>query len=124
MEFCGSGDDGELNSIRVRRQDDAPGDGMIHAGKITGRVDFNMSSSDFDHNTNQWVRKWTGRIPTRLNVVLDHIGYALLEATDLDWVNNEGGQGEIEIDLECDPPLIHVSVGINRTEVDANEFNF
>ena len=48
---------------------------------------------------------------------LQDLGYHLLEAHySYDWYNNDGGYGDIEIDLEADTPEIHINGVIRSTE--------
>ena len=59
---------------------------------------------------------------TSLRDIIEHITYAALEHTQLDWYNNDGGQGDLTIDLSNTPPTIVLSLGINHVETEDYTF--
>jgi hypothetical protein len=55
--------------------------------------------------------------------VLEDLCYRALDATGWDWYNNDGGQGNLVIDLKESPPNIKLNVGINHTTTDDYEYD-
>jgi hypothetical protein len=107
ISFQGGGDSGEIYSIDL----------------------FNMNSEAMDMPTDMvsWTKQVYGdQEKTQKDIsigdVLDDVGYRVLDATGMDWYNNEGGQGTVDINFEGEFPVIDVSMGINVTHVEDHEF--
>lgn len=56
--------------------------------------------------------------------VLRNLTNEALENQHLDWYNNDGGQGHLEIDFSIDPPSIQLYVGINETVTHDHNFDY
>lgn len=107
ISFQGGGDSGEIYSIDL----------------------FNMSSEAMETPTDMvsWTKQIYGdqvKLQKDISIgdVLDDIGYRVLDATGLDWYNNEGGQGTVDIYFDEELPRIEVDMGINETHVEDFEF--
>lgn len=106
IHFQGGGDSGEIYSVDLMNgKDGVPmPDGMV-----------------------AWTKQvYGGQQPQTKQVTvrdaLEDIGYRVLDATGMDWYNNDGGQGTVHIDLDGELPSVHVDMGINYTQTEDHEF--
>jgi hypothetical protein len=115
VSFSGGGDSGSVDNARLIGAD----------GK-----EIDLSGAEFEWERevgyhDQTLGKWAIKTEVAvmpLNDILVQITEDALDATELDWYNNEGGQGMLTIDLTDDPPKIDLSVGINYTHT--NDYNY
>lgn len=56
-----------------------------------------------------WVMT-TERTASTVNAAIDDLTYDYLEETDIDWYNNDGGFGELVIDVEDGTVALEVNV--------------
>ena len=111
ISFQGGGDSGEIYSIDLYK-------GLAHNESIEMPTD--MVS---------WTKQTYGdQEPTQSNIsidkVLDDIGYRVLDATGMDWYNNEGGQGTVHIYFDDELPRIEVNMEINITNTEDHDFDY
>lgn len=59
-----------------------------------------------------------------ISIVLRSLTERALEDSNLDWYNNDGGQGHLEIDFYADPPTIQLLVGVNEMTTTDHHFDF
>lgn len=117
VSFSGGGDSGSIDSAYC--------------------VDANNKRIELPETKFEWPRErstFTGkgdgwkRETYIERLTLDQILKALtndaLEEQNLDWYNNDGGQGRLTIDFTQSPPDIQLEVGINITQTEDHEFNF
>lgn len=130
VSFSGGGDSGEINDAEL--------------------LDANMNPINMDGITFEWTSttdKWvadatsdtgledllgrkgawkTVTITETLPIadILKNVTEQMLEHEGLDWYNNEGGQGSLDILLYSSPPTITLNVEINRIETDEHEFDY
>jgi len=107
IHFQGGGDSGEIDSISYRNN--------------------NKEWNQVPHDMVSWTKIVYGTQEAKqeqlsLHDALEDLGYRALDNTDLDWYNNDGGQGALTIDLTENPPEIHMVVGINYTSTEDYEF--
>jgi hypothetical protein len=109
ISFQGGGDSGEIYSIDL----------------------YNMNNESIEMPTDMvsWTKQVYGdQVKTQSNIsidkALDDIGYRVLDATGMDWYNNEGGQGTITINFEDELPLIEVGMEINVTHTEDHDFTY
>ena len=106
VSFCGSGDSGQIDQIDCLNSQN-------QAVKIDGQMlTWPTTTSQFNHKTRQWDRQVTEDLKG-LGDVIEQVTCDALSAEGLDWYNNDGGQGTLNIDLRVDPPTIQVECGIN-----------
>lgn len=117
VRFSGSGDSGSIDEICLMDRNGH----NINLEKST--LPWPQSSSEFNQTTQKWERH-TKEVDMEVADILQDITEQALEAQGLDWYNNEGGQGQFEIDLSTDPPNITLEVGINRTETDTYSYDY
>jgi len=55
--------------------------------------------------------------------IAKELTFKALENEGLDWYNNDGGQGTLEIDFSTSPPTIQLDVGINYMSTEDHSFN-
>jgi hypothetical protein len=70
-----------------------------------------------------WEKRTKEEVMTLEKIAKD-LTLQALEDQGLDWYNNDGGQGTLEIDFATSPPTITLDVGINYTSVDEHSFDF
>ena len=72
---------------------------------------------------NPWKREtYTDKLT--LEQILEALTNDALEEQNLDWYNNDGGQGSLTIDFTQSPPDIQLEVGINITSTEDYNFTF
>ena len=117
VTFSGGGDSGSVEGADVYDKD-----GNII--DIEGReCEWETSASYLSKETGSWERKSEVKMMS-LHDVLKNVTESALEDTQLDWYNNEGGQGQLEIYPLETPVRIELNVGINITTTEDHYFNF
>lgn len=117
VEFSGGGDSGAIDGVTFRTAG-----GHIKAEDLPPIV-WPRKSSGFDTESGEWQRI-TKDETMPLKDVVEAVTYEALEHTDQDWYNNNGGQGEFEIDLTTTPPTILIDLHINVTMTEDYTFDF
>lgn len=115
VEFQGGGDSGEIHNAVLYDQNNKEID-------CTG-ITFDWHSQSDTFNDGVWdTHSKFGPVPVL--DILREVTEQMLENEGLDWYNNDGGQGELQIDLTQSPPVIVLNVGINYTQTDYHEFDY
>lgn len=110
--FSGGGDSGSITGVYGAAADGT----RIGLGDINQPpMKWTKKSSSFDSHTQIWEKK-IEVVDLSLEDILIDVANCALDESDLDWYNNDGGQGCLEIDLSQSPPQITLNVGINRME--------
>jgi hypothetical protein len=109
ISFQGGGDSGEIYSIDT--------------------YNMNNESIPIPDDMVSWTKQVYGeQVKTQSNIsidkVLDDIGYRVLDATGMDWYNNEGGQGTVHIYFDEELPRIEVNMEINVTNTEDHDFTY
>jgi hypothetical protein len=114
VEFAGSGDSGQIDSVAAYDAHSVQIDLTVH------QVPWDEPKSTLDASGN-WVHtKENHDMP--VNEIITQMCNDALEESDLDWYNNDGGQGTFTIDLSTNPPEAKLHVGINFTHTEDHEF--
>ena len=117
VSFSGGGDSGNIDNAELL---DAEGNRIDLKG-----AEFEWESEESYHDPEEGKWRMRSVVETMpLNDILVKITEDALESTDLDWYNNEGGQGALTIDLTTTPPSIELSVEINYIHTDTTNFDF
>ena len=108
VTFQGGGDDGQIDEVYM--------------------IDNNESYIDIPNDMIAWTTLTYGnqqseQKQTKLIDALEDLCSRALDNTGLDWYNNDGGQGNLVIDLKESPPNIKLYVGINHTTTDDHEYD-
>ena len=86
IEFDGSGDEGHITDV------------TIEGGNPNPTAEWLTSSSSYSAEEKEWTT--TYEVKTfEIKKTLEMWCYDALEKTNIDWYNNEGGFGEMRIDL-------------------------
>ena len=118
--FDGSGDSGSINWVGLLDQNN----NEINLDNAT--FDWHENSSEFDPLKSKWVMT-TKPVPNMpVKEILKLICEDALEESGHDWYNNDGGYGQLNIDLTTTPPQINLEVHIRYTstedyDIDLNE---
>ncbi len=72
---------------------------------------------------NEWITEAVEEFMP-VKEVLRHVTETMLENEGLDWYNNDGGQGELVIDLTEEPPSVVLKVGLNYMHTDDHEYDY
>ena len=107
--FQGGNDSGEIYSIEAI---------PTHEGNEVNLTEINFLWPKVDYSGNP-----NDDVLTPLDKILEDVGYRALDMTDLDWYNNDGGQGYIDIVLNDGEPYINMHMEINYTKTDDYEFD-
>jgi hypothetical protein len=109
ISFQGGGDSGEIYSIDTYNMNNEsipiPDDMVSWTKQVYGDQEKTQSNISIDK-------------------VLDDIGYRVLDATGMDWYNNEGGQGTVHIYFDDELPRIEVGMEINVTHTEDHDFTY
>lgn len=108
INFQGSGDSGEIDYIELLNGDDVvdmPSDMIAWTKQVYGEQ---------KPETKQ----------VKLRDALEDIGYRVLDETGMDWYNNDGGQGNVYLDVEGSVFSVRVDMEINITNTEDHEFSY
>lgn len=108
VSFNGEGDSGSIDDISYtprERGDEVKSLPVEHFG----------TSTYFDEG--QW-RRQAGLRQSTLNEALDELTYDYLEETGVDWYNNDGGYGELVIDVQNGTVSLDVKVRYTETSTE------
>lgn len=108
VSFNGEGDSGSIDDISYaprERGDEIKSLPVEHFG----------TSTFFDEG--QW-RRQAGLRQSTLNEALDELTYDYLEETGVDWYNNDGGYGELVIDVQAGTVSLDVKVRYTETNTE------
>jgi hypothetical protein len=112
IRFSGSGDSGQVDDV-----------------SSTPEVDLTVGAFEYDeargsqYSDGGW-KEIIVRNTGSLKEVLETMAYDAAAAVPGDWVNNEGGQGDVTIDLTAEPAIITLHIGFNVTSVDEHQYEF
>ena len=106
--FRGGGDSGEIDELYY--------------------LDVNGDAKEIPTDMISWTKQTYGnqeKITERISLVdvLEDVCYRALDGTGLDWYNNEGGQGNLRIDLRESPVKTTLHVGVNTMTTEDHEFD-
>ena len=104
IEFQGGGDSGEIYNIYAKAK---------HEGN---EVDLKQVGI-------LWLDLNNKEVMMPLDKILEDVGYRALDMSDLDWYNNDGGQGSIEIVLDDGEPYVNMHMEINYVSHEDHEFD-
>ena len=96
VDFDGSGDSGSISDIRFDPACEE--DTMVSILKL---------QSEFDRDSGRWIQS-TGFEDVPLKEAISNLTYDYLEETGVDWYNNEGGYGELTIDVSAGTVALNV----------------
>lgn len=117
VRFSGGGDSGSIEDVELLDHQDRP----IPLGKA--EFEWELQSSTHDPMTGEWIAKSEVK-PYPVEKILTDVCEAALDKASLDWYNNDGGQGSLEIYLATDPPEITLNIGINTMTTEEYDFDF
>lgn len=117
VHFSGGGDSGSIDSVSLYDTNDE------EINLKGAEFEWETEISEFNQETKVWDKKPEVKVMP-LAEILKQICEDCLETTDLDWYNNEGGQGTLNIDLSKEPFEISLYVGINYTHTEDHHFDF
>lgn len=109
VEYSGGGDSGEIQAVFA----------------------FNSVGEDVSipDDLVAWTKQVYGQHPpaTKQLCMVDAIedmAYRVLDATGVDWYNNDGGQGKLVIDLSEEFPSIHIDMEVNIVNTEEYSFDY
>ena len=114
VNFEGGGDDGDIQDMDVVPEMDLEA--------ITADYAWSVQQT-YNQETREWKSKVV-RESSTLSELLKDLTYAALEETQMDWVNNEGGQGSLIIDFSETPPTITLDLEINVTTTEPYSYSY
>lgn len=118
VSFDGSGDSGNIEAGCLLDQDGKE----IDISNAT--FDWYENRGEFDTTENKWVKSIRPLPNMPVADILVNICEEALEQEGLDWYNNDGGYGELHIDLTTTPPLITMNVSIRVTSTDDYDYDY
>lgn len=113
--FSGGGDSGDIDEPSLRDSQGRP----IKPPKEL--IEWPTEEHVFSNNTWGTKQKLTN---LSLIDILKMLTEDALDEENIDWYNNDGGQGSFTIDFSCSPPAIELDVGLNTTSTKDFKFNF
>lgn len=119
VEFSGSGDSGNIDAVHATNEREDVIDlttTSIPWNKVRGETSYVAGSFS-------WATKVTPEVMT-VEKVIESLCELALDQSQLDWYNNDGGQGHFTIDLSQEAPSIALDVGINYMQTEDHSFEF
>jgi len=116
VTFSGGGDSGDIESV------DAYNAGQTAAIPLTAQIPWSSDESCFDEEHKTWAEVTKEGLMS-IEEIAKELTLKALEAQGLDWYNNDGGQGSLEIDFSNSPPTINLEVGINHMTTEDYTFD-
>jgi hypothetical protein len=116
VNFSGGGDSGNIDSVAAYNA------GQTAAIPLTAQIPWSSDEKFFDMEAQDWVKRTTNKLMP-IEEIAKELTLEALEAQGLDWYNNDGGQGTLEIDFSTSPPTIQLDVGINYMTTEEHSFN-
>lgn len=101
IDYNGSGDDGQVNGVSAL---DATGQAFEDVDKLPIPVRYTRFGHRWSGPDEHTVPKVISTETKPLGDVLVQLCYDSLDAQDIDWVNNNGGVGELVIDVDHEDP--------------------
>ena len=117
VAFDGSCDSGSIEEARLLDQEGKEID------LTNATFDWHDNKSEFDDEKKGWVRH---KVPAPAKPVRDILVQICEDALDdagHDWYNNDGGYGQLTIDLTTTPPEVKLQVSIRYTSTDDYEYD-
>lgn len=105
VEFSGGGDSGSVHDPVATNSTGSTIDLTQHKTTITVKKSV--------WRNNQWVEKADAQ-ELSYDAIFARICEIWLESVGIDWYNDEGGQGQLEVDLTVSPPKFSLAVGVNH----------
>ncbi len=116
VTFSGGGDSGDIESV------DAYNTGQTAAIPLTAQIPWSSDESCFNEEYKTWTEVTKEGLMS-IEEIAKELTFKALENEGLDWYNNDGGQGTLEIDFSTSPPTIQLDVGINYMSTEDHSFN-
>jgi predicted dehydrogenase len=108
IDFDGSGDSGSIHHIDI-----AP-------HNMDFAVTYDEDSSTYSNG--EWIKKSEAKTQPVMQA-LEQICYDMLEVTGIDWYNNDGGFGQLEIDLTKGSVKLEVNQRYTEYSTDTFDLN-
>ena len=108
VEFYGGGDSGQIEHIHI--DPEPPEMCRVPVTQKKYVRNYNEETKTYDCRMEYQTERMT------LNNALEALTYQALDETGVDWYNNEGGGGSLEIELSGDSPEIKFNVFYNVIE--------
>lgn len=108
VEFSGYGDSGSIEDIRYDGPDDF----------VPANVSVRHMTTDRYFEDGRWVRT-SELTQSAVNDAIESLTYEYLDETGVDWYNNDGGYGELQINVQRGTVILDVNV---RYTESTNEF--
>lgn len=100
--FSGGGDSGAVEEINIYDKNNE-----IINEKIKGTVKIKKNKSIFDPKTETW-RNIYAYESVQLYEAIKRLIEKALDQVQIDWYNNEGGGGDIDIDFKEKNPIVQI----------------
>jgi len=109
ITFEGAGDSGSIDSVSLMDASDK---------HVTTPITTILWTSENYHDAGKPK-------DTTLQAALEDLGYQMLDKTGVDWYNNDGGYGEIVINISnIDDICVEFDMNQRYTEVENTQFDF
>lgn len=118
VHFDGGGDSGQVEDIEVNWLLNGT-DKTLKDVPLEGKLKQAMGQS---WNGTAWETRWTEKEGATVHDIVEEVVYAALSATDIDWVNNDGGYGEVSIVPAEDTIKIDMNARFTSSEYSEHEY--
>lgn len=116
VEFNGGGDSGGIEAVTFMV-------GGHWVNDLPNKLVWPRHWQQFNPDTLEW-EEFSENDAKPIKDIVEQIVYDALEATNIDYVNNDGGYGTFSVDLTANPPRIGMSVHVRRTETDDFDYDY
>jgi hypothetical protein len=121
VDFAGSGDSGQIEDVSWEglHKDTVKLEEMT----IDPLESYESRGTQFNATTRKWEPMYDTKTYNNMKELAEDVTYAVLEATDLDWYNNDGGQGNVTFWITPEgKDTVYVDIGVNYTQTTSYEF--
>jgi hypothetical protein len=114
--FQGGGDSGDIERSVAKNADGE----VVDLGLAGVRVELIQTGSVYNIRTKRHDRT-TEKVVKKLEEAINGFMNDALEQTGIDWYNNEGGQGSIEMNVKDGTVVVHMEQNVTTTENSEHE---
>lgn len=117
VSFSGGGDSGDVDDIKAYNAE------QTREIPLAETIPWRVEEDRFNQETNEW-EEISKEETLSLEKIAKELTLRALQDQGLDWYNNDGGQGSLEINFSTTPPTIQLEVGINYMSTEEHSFDY
>lgn len=124
VEYEGSGDSGDIQNVTAYRkgkkkispeEDHEPTSDSGNTVKLSGNIKYKSLKSDWNEKKKKYIHSFTEEDKSLEDACSDFAS-EYLSHLGIDWYNNEGGFGDIEINVTSNKVIAHHNARVESSE--------